>query len=192
VTPLGALPILVRALEGVDLCLTIDTFTAHLVPLFGVPTVTITDRDNRDFWVPAPWSIHHVVERPDAGHLDFVARILAALAEPAAAGLPAGGSVPALLSATRRAADEGLHAETIAAVHDALASVLRAGPALLYRRQGQEWLLAWSYLASAVRREPTDAGSLAPYLHHWRQSPFLKLAGLCAAARSASSSSPTA
>jgi len=78
-TPEDGVARVCRAAREADLCLTVDTFTAHLVPLFGTPTVTLTPVENRAFWAPAPWNQVRVVPTPDAAAVESLAQAAAAV-----------------------------------------------------------------------------------------------------------------
>ena len=185
-TPYSAIPNLIKLLDRVDLCLTVDTFTAHLVPLFAVPTVVITLAENREFWVPGPWSFHCLVSNA-ARSLPLLAAELLRIQANSRTILPQEvQSANVLLDATAKAARHGINLDAIDEIQNALLNVLHDAPVVQsYQLQARQWLLLWSQLASAMRSEAVDEAGLEPYLYRWKESEFLKLLFLIANSRSA-------
>src|SRR5205823_6118780 len=77
-TPFNAVDSLVASLSSVDLCLTMDTFTAHLVPLFGTPTIVVALKDNHEFWVPSRRAFYCLIDNFQRDLPEAAARILRA------------------------------------------------------------------------------------------------------------------
>ncbi|HEX2095316.1 MAG TPA: hypothetical protein VHG28_23165 [Longimicrobiaceae bacterium] len=161
-----------RAAREADVCLTVDTFTAHLVPLLGIPTVTVSHWENRDFWVPARWSVVRVVPTPDAPTLDSLAEAVAVAAGGAPAALA--GLAASLVAATERAGREG-GPEAVAALRLAVSTfLLWDGASLNDRAEGEAWLRRLSRLDRAVRRHGA-AAEIRAALDAWCSSDLYKL-----------------
>jgi ADP-heptose:LPS heptosyltransferase len=171
-TPFDGLPRLVDSLGHVDVCLTLDTFTAHLVPLFSIPTLVITTHENRDFWVPASRSFYFVLERRTERRLDEIGELLAALPPQSRSGAATQLSELPDTSAAARHHLVPLIDRLQRTVAELLAQV---EPSFPLRAHGQEWLMVWSRLALALRNEPVDPSLLWPYLARWEESSFCKL-----------------
>ena len=176
-TPFNAVGALTAALAEIDLCITIDTFTAHLVPLFQTPTVVIALKENREFWVPSRNTFYCVAD----AFADQVPR-LAALGLSRRCRRDSGVEAPeTAASALASTTDDILRApassEAFERLHAALVRYLaamdRASP---LAAEGRKWLRFWSRLSSAARREPVDPAHLAPFLSRWEHSQFFKLA----------------
>jgi hypothetical protein len=171
--PESAMPVLVASLRSTDLCVTLDTFTSHVVPLFGVPTLNITYRDNREFWVPSPWSFYFAMGARES-ELPFVASLL----------LLRGPRDPAscftrLAEATRTAEVEGIDGAAVADILRLLVqAVARVDPNFHYAWQGREWVAHWTRISAALRREPVPESLLLEYLTSWQATEFFKLATL--------------
>lgn len=179
VTPFGALLSLTAALEGVDLCVTVDTFTAHLVPLFAVPTVVITLGENRMFWVPGRWSFHCLLDAFDRVPAVLAARLLLTRSRPERKRREFREAADRLLACSEGAGEDGRPAQIAEEIQGALAETLQhSEPTFPYLAQARRWLLLWSRLALAARREPVEAEGLRPYVLQWRESEFLKVLAL--------------
>jgi hypothetical protein len=170
INPFDALPRLVVALRHADLCLTLDTFTAHLAPLLGVPTIVVAYADNTRFWAPGDWCFHTVLDAAE-GEVPPLAALLLNRPPPSA---PGWRSAAHLVVATQKAATEGLDAESIAAILGPLPRVLQQLDSLPYQAEGRHWLTVWSRLRSAVRRESADTRQLHAYVEAWCSTRFYK------------------
>jgi hypothetical protein len=160
-----------REIGHADLCVTIDTFTAHLAPLFGVPTVVMTLKENRAFWVPCPWSFY--VTPADVPTL--VPLLVASLLAPDR--LPVR---PEVQEEIRRATTQLAAAAEPAAVLGELIAALAVLVGDLdgrspFASSGRQWLRFWSRVSAAVRRSPVAAPELAHYVDAWTGSTFYRL-----------------
>src|SRR2546430_4066009 len=170
-SPWLALPALREALEPADLCLTLDTFTAHFAPLLGVPTVVVAYLENREFWVPSPWVFYVVLRDVQQTVPPLVSYLLH--------GGQASVAARELVLATDAALPEGLNEESTGLITSRLAAVLpRLRPRFPYGVDGRRWLRLWSRLERAVQKEPPDQQALLHYLARWQQSEFFKLVAL--------------
>jgi hypothetical protein len=170
ISPFNALPRLVVALRRADLCLTLDTFTAHLAPLLGVPTIVVAYADNTRFWVPSEWCFHTVLDNAER-ELVPLAALLLSRPPPSA---PGWRSAAQLVEATRKAGTYGLDDNSIAAILSPLPRVLQQLQSIIEHDEGVRWLRIWSRLRSAVRREPPDSVVLQAYLEAWCSTRFYK------------------
>jgi hypothetical protein len=174
-TSFNAVDCLVASLDSVDVCLTIDTFTAHLVPLFGTPTIVVALKDNREFWVPSRHAFYCLIDDFRQCLPEAAARVLRARA--ARRDAPSYEAVRALAEATDalRAGETDL--ERLEQVCAALMRYLHRAPAADHlAAEGRQWLRFWSRLLSALRREPLAPEHVAPFLQRWERSEFLKRA----------------
>lgn len=180
-SPFSALPLLMQVLTEVDLCLSVDTFTGHLAPLQGVPTIVITPRENREFWVPGPWSYYCLEDRAERALGPLVRHLLTATRPGASLPAKALEAAQALDGATVAASRGGL---TVAIMSRLVASIRQIveNPVVEvgYPEQGREWVLLWSRLAAAVAREPPGPEALGVYLYRWTETEFVKLVQLYA------------
>ena len=171
ITPINALPQLVTALRAADLCLTLDTFTAHLAPLLGVPTIVVAYADNTRFWVPSEWCFHTMLDVAER-EIPPLAALLLSRPPPSA---PGWRSAAELVAATRKAAVHGLDEDSIAAILGPLPRVLAQLESFPDRDEGLRWLRIWSRLPPAVRREAADSQQLQAYLEAWCSTRFYKV-----------------
>ena len=171
--PESAMPALVSSLRSTDLCVTLDTFTSHVVPLFGVPTLNVTYRENREFWVPSPWSFYFAMGARES-ELPLVASLLLLRGprDPAS-------SFTRLAEATRTAEVDGIDGAAVADILRLLVqSMARVDPDFHYAWQGFEWIAIWTRISEALRREPVGESSLREYLSRWQETEFFKLSTL--------------
>jgi hypothetical protein len=167
---------LAEVLRSVDVCLTVDTFTAHLAPLHGVTTVVVTHRNNRAFWVPSPWSFYCLKERMQIVlpplltsllTIEHVTRGLLPLQRTAAR---------KLVACTNSAAVSGISKTALRKIINALSVCVRSQPQNFpFSSQAKQWLLIWSRLAAGMHREPLEMSALTPYWFRWKDSEFYKL-----------------
>jgi hypothetical protein len=162
---MGAL--LTRAVAAADLCLTLDTFTAHLAPVLGAPTVVLAYAENEVFWVPSPWAFYCRPYERSREAPRLIAAILGGGARLAHADSLDSATHHVLLRPTDR------HAVTV--LFGALGAVLaEVGHDFPFRAQGVTWVRAWSQLLRLLERTPAGAEHLLPYALRWQQSEFLK------------------
>lgn len=180
ITPVNALSTLARALANVDLCLTVDSFAAHFAPLFDVPTVVVTHRDNREFWVPSGRSFYCMLDHMRRTVPRLVAYVVYALSG-------AGSSehfrecVRNMIEITSVAVEKGVAPQTIRDIQNSLALTLRrTSPLFPFREQGMRWLLLWSRIARGLSVEHVNHNALQPYLFQWKECEFFKLLTLSA------------
>ena len=174
-TPFNAVDCLVASLDSVDLCLTMDTFTAHLVPLFGTPTVVVALKDNREFWVPSRRAFYCLIENFQQDLPAAAARLLRA--RETKRPVQSGDAARALADATdalRASATDLDRLEQLCAV--LMRYLAQATPGDRLAAEGRQWLRFWSRLLSALRREPLAPQHVAPFLRRWERSEFLKRA----------------
>jgi hypothetical protein len=175
-TPFGALPSLLQVLNEVDLCLTVDTFTGHLVPLFKIPTIVVTNRENREFWVPSPWSFYCLPDRLDEALPGLLLHFLTLPSSTQQDTEAFKQAKRQLVSTTSKASENSITLDWIRELQLSLAELLQGKVSNFpYFAQAQQWLLLWSSLASALRSEPVDTNVLQPYLYRWKDSEFFKL-----------------
>jgi len=180
-TPLTALPALVRAVSGFDLCVTVDTFTAHLIPLFRIPTVVMAYERFRRFWVPSRHVYNCLIEDMEARGIDLVSRILLLLAGsgPETAALTA--AADRLRRATRAAHLGGVTAASAAEIEAALGRAFQLiGRDFPSYADAQHWLMLWSRLSWTLSRQAVPAHGVRSYLELWEQSEIFKLLTLAA------------
>jgi hypothetical protein len=169
-TPGLSAPALLDAFRDASLCVTLDTFSAHLAPLAGVPTLVLAYFENREFWVPSPWTFYCVLDRADRELVPLAAELLRAYDAP-----PRRDALE-LLAETRALTDAPPEPASIARLSSALArAVPQLDRRLLYAADGRGWLRLWSQLERAIRREPVTAAELHPYLELWRRSELYKV-----------------
>lgn len=175
-TPLNALPTLVQAARGFDLCVTVDTFSAHLLPLFRVPTVVLAYPQFKRFWVPSRWSYNCLIEDMETSGLALVARVLELLSGRGPDPRRWRRAAARLLRATREAHLNGLGPAGVAGLEAALAHAFllldRGFPSY---EEAQHWLMLFSRLAWATQRRPLPEASLRGYLELWEESQIFKL-----------------
>jgi hypothetical protein len=170
-TPTNAMQALGRGLARVDACVTVDTFTAHLAPLFGVPTAVLAYHTNYAFWVPAPWALYALLDEAEETLPPLVARLLLRGRLPGP-GLAAGE----LAAATQAVSAEPLGRAAVEAIVQPLARCLaHLDPDFPYADEGGRWLALWSRVGSALRREPLPPAQLGAFVREWRRSPFFRL-----------------
>lgn len=175
-TPLNALAAVVEEAERVDLCVTADTFTAHLVPMFEVPTVVLAYSHFQKFWVPCRWSFNVPLEQMKDRGLPLVAAILALLAGSSPASERPRQKAAALLRATREASRGELTPRALGRIEAALADLFRdLAPSFPAYAEVQRWLLLWGRLAWAHRREAGTQQGLSSYLRLWEESEAFRL-----------------
>jgi hypothetical protein len=175
-TAVTALPAVARAVSGFDLCVTVDTFTAHLIPLFRVPTVVMAYGHYRRFWVPSRYTYNCLLEEMETRGVDLVARLLLLLSGegPEISSLQEAAS--RLQRATREAHLTGVTARSAAAIEAALAhafqQIQRDFPSY---PEAQHWLMLWSRITWALGRRTVEPQSMRSYLDLWEQSDVFKL-----------------
>ena len=170
-TPYSAIPILTSALGQFDVCVTIDTYTAHLVPLFDVPTIVVALKQNAQFWVPGRHVVHLTTTAIDRELASIVARLVGHAAIPAARSRAATGLALAIDAACRQADAEAFERIHVALTH--YQATIEGGPE---RMEGRRWLRFWSRAMRAARCEPVAADLLAPYPRLFADTTFCKLA----------------
>lgn len=178
-TPYNAIDALIAFLRRTDVCLTIDTFTAHLVPLFGIPTLVVALKPNREFWVPVAHACYCLVE-------DFAREVPAFLANVVRCRLDAPRSAPSRQTAARALArateqlhfHEGSPASIEALCARLTAYLMHTNGDTARMSEARRWLRYWSRLTSATRREPLPPEQTAPLIRQWVVSEFFKRAAL--------------
>jgi hypothetical protein len=170
-TPYSGMRAIEREMIRADVCVTIDTFTAHLAPLFRVPTVVMALKENRAFWVPCPWSFY--VQPAEV--MALVPSLIASLLTPQRfmSGGEVGERVRRATAAIGETAEPG----------PALAALI-AALALLVGRvdlnsplvpSGRQWIHFWSRVGAAVRRAPVATSELSHFVSAWKASTFYRL-----------------
>jgi hypothetical protein len=173
-SPFTAIPAFAAAARNADLCITLDTFAAHLAPLFLTPTVAIAYADNYHFWVPSPWVFYVLLEDSDTRVPDLASRLLRDANERPS---PETRSAAARLSAATRRARREASADGVQSICAALAEMLTNMDATAPSyAEGAEWLRTWSRVGSAQRRDPVEREALQSYVDAWTASEFYKLA----------------
>jgi hypothetical protein len=175
-TAYNAFARLAEVLRGVDICLTVDTFTAHLAPLHGVITVVVTHRNNRSFWVPSLWSFYCLMERMQSVLPPLLTSLLTI--EHLTRGLLPlqRTSARKLVACTNSVAVSGVTKTALRKIINALSVWVRSQPQNFpYSSQAKQWLLIWSRLAAGMHREPLEMSALTPYWFRWKDSEFYKL-----------------
>jgi hypothetical protein len=175
-TPHNALPALLDEMDRVDLCVTADTFTSHLVPMYRVPTVVVAYSKFRKFWVPSRFSFNCPVEQMGSHGLSLVVRILllSEISSPRAA--VRRRAAASLLRLTDEAARGAPSARTLARLEAALAGVFRSlDPTFPAYEEIQRWLLLWGRLTGAQQREPGTEEGLLGYVRLWQESEAFRL-----------------
>lgn len=177
-TPANGLAAVASVLREVDLCVTIDTFTAHLAPLLRVPTVVVALRENRAFWVPSRHAFYTTIDEAARELPLFVARIVEAPARrPRALRSAAGG----LVASTDRALAAGASLDRIEAIRTELARYLLALHAASPERgRCQRWLRFFTRLAAAAKQTPVEPTDLEDFVQRFADSDLVKLASLSA------------
>ncbi|MCZ6691159.1 MAG: hypothetical protein O7H41_16355 [Planctomycetota bacterium] len=172
ITPHDGNLALVRALDDVDLCITVDTFTAHMVPLFGVNTTVIELKDSRAFWVPSPTSFYFTLGQV---HEELPATVSHLLGSPSEDAKLRYGE--AVVRATEKAfTSSSTDTRDLMVIIGELARYAELpGSRPQFETWARQWLMFWSRLVSAFRREPVSRGRLVSYLHRWRSSNFYKI-----------------
>jgi hypothetical protein len=170
-TPYNTIASIVSALHRFDMCVTIDTFTAHLAPLFGVPTIVLALKQNPQFWVPAR---HAIYLTPDAIDRDF-APLFARLSGDSKVSPARRSAAIALDRALNRACGHtDIHG--LQGIYRALINYLATVDDRSAWADGVRWLRFWSRAQGALQREPVSSELLAPYLRVFTDSAFCKLA----------------
>lgn len=173
ITAFTAIPRLSHALPAIGLCITLDTFTAHLVPLYGISTVVITYGENREFWVPSPWAFYVRL----GSYQSQVPALALRLASGAV--LDHANGLGMLCSHLRQATEAASATPTRETVTSMLASltVLLSGlqPDYPCLSEGAAWRAVWSRVATAVVRQPVSPAAIAPHFERWKESNFYKL-----------------
>lgn len=178
-TPLTALTDLTKFLSRIDLCVTMDTFTAHLVPLFKIPTVTFVYAENRAFWVPGRWSFHCFLKSAEGSAASLIADVIAVISGNSKHTRPFQDATLELTEATIQATDKALTPSRLINLTYALAQVLqRIETSFPYLDQAREWLMLWSRLAWAANNENINDAAIRPYLSRWVDSETYKLLAL--------------
>ncbi|MCH7534236.1 MAG: hypothetical protein IH948_00535 [Bacteroidetes bacterium] len=175
-TPYSAIPIIIQLLKEVDLCITVDTFTAHLVPLFSVPTLVVTDRENKSFWVPCSWSFYCLIDRMQRDLPTLINYLLTAALQAPAFSSQATKTAEKIVDVTMCAIERGIGIQEINKFQEGMARFLgQVGGDFAYRGQANKWLLIWSRLSLANRNDPVESGALQPYLNNWLESDLFKI-----------------
>ncbi|MES1241170.1 MAG: hypothetical protein ABUT39_06075 [Acidobacteriota bacterium] len=175
-TPHNALSALLDELGRVDLCITADTFTSHLVPMYRVPTVVVAYSHFQKFWVPSRWSFNCPVERMRDHGLSLVARILTLLESSSPRAQARRQKAAALLRATDEAARGEPSVRALVRLEAALAGVFRGlDSAFPAYEETQRWLLLWTRLTAAHQREPGTEEGLLSYVRLWQESEAFRL-----------------
>lgn len=175
-TPDNALGALLDEMDGVDLCVTADTFTSHLVPMYRVPTVVVAYTHFRKFWVPSRWSFNCPVERMRDHGLSLVVRILSLLEGSSPRSAERRRRAAGLLRATEEVARGAPSERSLARLEAALAGIFRGlDPSFPAYEETQRWLLLWTRLTSAQQREPGTEEGLLGYVRLWQESEAFRL-----------------
>jgi hypothetical protein len=169
-TPYNGLKVIARELARADVCLTIDTFTAHLAPLFRVPTIVMTLKDNRAFWVACPWSFYVL---PDEVTTLVPAIAIALLAPPSAVLNGAAGRVREATTGIGNGAEAQA---ALARLNSSLALLVpRFHAASPFQPSARQWLQFWARVGAAARQSPVAASDLSHFVAAWRSSTFYRL-----------------
>jgi hypothetical protein len=175
-TPFTGLGALMDVVDDVDLCVTVDTFTAHLIPLFSVPTLVIALKQNREFWVPARHVFHWVVGGDESWLRFLISALLDRSTIAKAMDVDAARNLIAATDATlRRVGDTACLGEFLLALNRHVGGL---GNVPHLRTEGEKWLRFFSRLLSAMRRAPLPEESLMPFLSAWESTDSFKLAAL--------------
>lgn len=178
-TPYNAIDRFIHALRHADICLTIDTFSAHLAPLYGVPTLVITLKRNREFWVPDRQTFHWLAPEAVTGIPPVAARLLRGAHTDGPRALARREAARGLVAATDRALGDPSSARELPELYRALAVYHGfVEPSSGLREEGARWLRYWSRLSTAARRHPLDAANLLTFVQQWELSGFFKCAAL--------------
>jgi hypothetical protein len=177
----SALPSLVAALDEFDACLTLDTFTAHLAPLFGVPTAVVAYGDNHQFWVPCRWSFYGSLRDAHERLPGIVSALLAPRRACPGEREGARRTFENLIQLTEAVSAGNVTDATLTRLAASLAEALgRVDREFPTRENGRQWLRVWSRLLCSYRQQPVDRASLLPYVLRWEQSEFFKFASFLA------------
>jgi hypothetical protein len=178
-TPFNAVDALVAFLRRIDVCLTIDTFTAHLVPLFGIPTLVIALKQNREFWVPVPQACYCLIQDFAREVPAFLSQTLRSRANPASSTPSRQAAARALTRATEQLHQDAGSAASIEALCAKLtAYLMHMNGDVARASDARRWLRYWSRLTTATRREPLASEQTAPLIRQWEVSEFFKRAAL--------------
>jgi hypothetical protein len=170
-TPYSGMRAIARELSRAAVCLTIDTFTAHLATLLQVPTVVMTLKDNRAFWVPCPWSFY--VQPAEV--MVLVPAIVASLLTPRRTEAR-GGAGDRVRRATAAIADTEEPRAALAALTTGLTLLVgRFEDTSPFVASGRQWLHFWTKVGEAVRRAPVTASELSHFVTAWQASTFYRL-----------------
>jgi hypothetical protein len=181
-TPFNAIRALVAALRSVAYCVTIDSFPAHIVPLFGVPTLVVALKDNREFWVPTKHALYvpvsQLVQRGPA--------TLAKLREGLTRGLDAVTHVAGPAERTVASTGAALAEATPAAVAEMSRSLfdyiaLSSDPPAV-RLELRRWFRFFSRFGAALVEEPPGNGVATAFMLRWSASEAYKYIALAAGA----------
>jgi hypothetical protein len=176
-TAFNAIDAFVDALRECDICITIDTFSAHLAPLFSVPTLVVALKHNPEFWVPEHRTFHWLLENAEAGLPDVAVRLLLGDSHPLRSGRR--DAARALCEATMDAHKDPSFSSTLTALYSALATYqgfLEQTPAGC--REGAKWMRFWSRVTRGQRQQPVPAEQLMSFVLQWELSGFFKCAAL--------------
>jgi len=170
-TPFNGIRATGRELSRADVCLTIDTFTAHLATLLRVPTVVMALKDNRAFWVPSPWSFYVL----PADVLTLVPAIVASILSPRRVESH-GGAGDRVRRATAAIADTVEPGAALAALTTGLTLLVgRFDDRSPFVSSGRQWVHFWTRVSDAVRRAPVTAAELSHFVAAWKASTFYRL-----------------
>jgi hypothetical protein len=173
-TPFNALAAFVATAGSADLCLTLDTFAAHLAPLLSTPTVVVAYAENRQFWVPSPWAFYALLDEADARVPALAGRLLRnALGDVSPAARASGTNLAEATSRVERRGGSTALQALCSALAEALSATRGNG---LASAEGAEWLRFWFRVASAERRDPLGPSALRSYVDAWVATDFYKLA----------------
>jgi hypothetical protein len=181
-----ALPAVVRAAPGFDICVTVDTFSAHLVPLFRVPTVVMAYAKFRRFWVPSRYTYNCLIEDMQTRGVDLIANLILLISGESPEIVPLREGAGRLLQATRQAHLGGVTARSAGDIEAALAQAFQQIPrSFPSYAEAQHWLMIWSRLTWALGRQTVEPHTLRGYLDLWEGTDVYKLLTLESRAREA-------
>jgi hypothetical protein len=178
ITPYNAIRSLVAQLRSALYCITVDSFPAHIVPLFGVPTLVVALKDNREFWVPTKYALYvpfaQLIQQGPA----TLAKLGASLARPPGAITDAGRAAERVVTSTHGA----LALTTSAAVEEisrALFDYLALSPdPPEVRRELHRWFRFLSRFGGALAAEPLTDGVATSFVRRWSASEAYKYVAL--------------
>ncbi len=172
VNPQNAIDAILSQVADFDCCITLDTFTAHLLPLFGLPTFVIAYKENYEFWVPSPWTFYVTLKTVESHLPELMGNVIQTMRKVQ----PGNEAMQKVVAAGEYAKadcfDENAVQNIVGTLNSLLQNIDKEFP---YLWQARQWLFKWSQLAAADRSDPVDSGGLYPFLFAWTSSEFYKL-----------------